>query len=189
MINLIGRRFSEKGGFSHSFMLQGLLSGGKILKREDTESQLKAMLEPLLEKMGFELVDLEYYPGKQGKVFLCIDCSEGITIDHCEAVSRAVSSLLDREDPLPHAYLLEVASPGPERPLTKKNHFERFVGEHVKVIASPAIEGQTKFAGKLRNADQDAIIIEKNDGSNVSLQYDQIKKAHLWYKKPDKSKN
>jgi ribosome maturation factor RimP len=151
---------------------------------EDTRDKLVALIEPLIESKGFEMIDLNYYFGHQGKVFICIDAESGITINDCEEVSRAISELLDNYDPLPHAYILEVSSPGLERPLNTKQHFIRFKGEMIKVTTTEAVAGNIKFAGKLKEASQNSISIESDQGVVTKINYEQIKKAHLWYIKP-----
>lgn len=158
------------------------------MSREETRVRLIELIEPLVESMGFELLDLEYYSGRQGKVFLVIDGKEPVTIDDCEEVSRAASGLLDRHDPLSHAYLLEVASPGLERPLTKPDNFKQFAGEPVKVVLNQELSGSIKAAGILKEADDHRIFIDKEDGTVIVINYEQIKKARLWFRKPDKGK-
>src|SRR5688500_30049 len=94
--------------------------------------RLIALIEPLLARLGYELVELEYVAGRSsGVVRIFIDKAEGIRVEDCERVSREVSALLDVEDPIPSAYRLEVSSPGFDRVLRTKPHFERFTGERV----------------------------------------------------------
>ncbi len=156
------------------------------MSREETRDRLIALIEPLIEKMGFELVRLDYVVGKHGKLHLYIDTGGGVLIDHCEEVSRAVSALLDEVDPISHAYTLEVSSPGLERPLTKKEHFIRFQGEKVKVRTAEPIEGSKKFSGLLRRAEDDFIEVVKEDGAAARIPYREIDRANLWYTGPEK---
>ena len=94
-----------------------------------TGEELGKLLEPTVERLGYELIDLELrLGGRQGMVRLFIDKPDGIDLDDCERVSRAVSALLDVEDPVPVNYNLEVSSPGLDRKLTKVEHLQRFVG-------------------------------------------------------------
>jgi len=156
------------------------------LSREEVRDNLIALIEPFLEEMGFELVRLDYVAGKHGRLQLFIDTEGGVTIDHCEEVSRALSDLLDIHDPIPNAYSLEVSSPGLERPLTKKEHFQRFQGEKVKVKTGEVIEGSRKFSGVLQRAGNDEIEILRDDGSTVVIPYNHIDRANLWYPGPGK---
>ncbi len=156
------------------------------MSREDLRDRLIELVEPLVESKGFELIKLEYISGKQGKLYLYIDREGGVTIDHCELISNAVSDLLDYHDPIAHAYTLEVSSPGLERPLTKKNHFERFKGEKVKIKTSEEIAGRRKFSGTLAGAGEESIVIKLEDGDDVEIPLPLIDKANLWYPKQDK---
>ena len=109
---------------------------------------LSRLLEPTIERLGFELADLELkLGGRSGLVRVFIDRPEGIGIDDCEVVSRQVSAILDVEDPLPGNYTLEVSSPGLDRKLTKPEHFRRFMGEEVKVTLRFPLEGRRNFRG------------------------------------------
>ncbi len=156
-----------------------------MVNREETRNLLIELIEPLVESKGLELLDLDYYSGRQGKVFLVIDGKDPVTIDDCEEISRAVSGLLDLHDPLSHAYLLEVASPGLERPLTKPAHYAKFKGEPVKVTLNEEVDGSSKAAGILREADENGIILDKEDGNIAAITYEKIKKAKLWFRKPN----
>ncbi len=156
------------------------------MSREETRENLIELIEPTLEKMGFELVRLDYVVGKHGQLNLYIDTEGGITIDHCEKVSRAVSDLLDLHDPISHAYSLQVSSPGIERPLTKKEHFTRYRGEKVKVKTEEPVDGSKRFSGVLQSAGNESIEVRKEDGSTVQIPYHLIDRANLWYSGPEK---
>ena len=140
---------------------------------------LAARLAPLVEGLGYELWELEYSPGRgNGFLRLYIDAAAGITLDDCERVSRAVSEVLDAEDPIPGQYTLEVSSPGLERPLRTAEHFARFVGEVVSVETAQAIEGRRRFKGALTAAGAETVEVEV-DGKRWTLPLSGIRKAHL----------
>jgi len=140
---------------------------------------LETRLAPLVEGLGYELWELEYSPGRgNGFLRLYIDAAAGITLDDCERVSRAVSEVLDAEDPIPGQYTLEVSSPGLERPLRTAEHFARFVGETVSVETVQAIEGRRRFKGALTAAGTDTVEVEV-DGKRWTLPISGIRKAHL----------
>jgi ribosome maturation factor RimP len=144
-----------------------------------TGDELANLLEPAIERMGYELVDLEVrLGGKGGLVRVYIDKPEGIDLDDCEQVSLAVSALLDVEDPIPGNYNLEVSSPGLDRKLTKIEHFQRFEGETVKVQMRFPIEGRRRFRGKLLSSDEENIVVEV-DGKSHSLPLKTIDTARL----------
>jgi ribosome maturation factor RimP len=102
----------------------------------------------------------------------------GISVDDCAAVSHAVSQILDAEDPIKGHYTLEVSSPGLDRVLRKRAHFERFVGERVFVELKLPIEGRRRFAGSLKSVLDEAIVVEV-DGRAHELPLDRIQKARL----------
>ncbi len=156
------------------------------MTREETRRQLIALLEPLIEKEGFELVCLQYVAGRNGRLMIYIDRESGISVDDCAHISRVVSDQLDHEDPIHGSYTLEVSSPGPERPLTKITHFYRFTGDKVKVRLSEEIDGTKKFSGRLKSVSDNSIVLELMDRRVVELPYQLIDKANLWYTKPEK---
>lgn len=144
-----------------------------------TSDELAKLLEPTVERLGYELSDLEAkIGGPNGYVRLFIDKIDGISLDDCEKVSQAVSALLDVEDALPGQYNLEVSSPGADRKLTKLAHFVRFAGETVKVQMRFPIEGRRRFRGILRSADEQNIVVEV-DGQAHTLTVANIDIARL----------
>ena len=144
-----------------------------------TGDELRALLEPAVERLGYELVDLEVrLGGGSGLVRVFIDKPAGIDLDDCEKVSLAVSALLDVEDPVPGNYNLEVSSPGLDRKLTKPAHFQRFAGETVKVQMRFPIEGRRRFRGTLVSSDDENIVVEV-DGESHSLPLKTIDTARL----------
>lgn len=144
-----------------------------------TSDELQRLLEPTVERLGYELVDLEVkLGGRSGIVRVFIDQPGGISLDDCEKVSLAVSALLDVEDPLPGHYNLEVSSPGLDRKLTKVEHFQRFTGETLKVSMRFPIDGRKRFRGTLVASDDESIVMEV-DGESYSLPMATIDTARL----------
>ena len=144
-----------------------------------TGEELAKLLEPTVERLGFELADLEVRLGsKGGMVRVFIDKPDGIDLEDCEKVSLAVSALLDVEDPVPGNYNLEVSSPGLDRKLTKVEHFQRFEGQTVKVQMRFPIEGRRRFRGTLVSSDDENIVVEV-DGESHSLPLKTIDTARL----------
>lgn len=144
-----------------------------------TGQELMKLLEPAVERLGYELSDLEVkLGGRDGVVRLFIDKPEGVGLEDCETVSRQVSALLDVEDPLPGHYVLEVSSPGLDRRLTKVAHFQRFMGEDIRVTLRFPIEGRKNFRGALRAADEKVIEVEV-DGESHRLPMATIQSARL----------
>lgn len=144
-----------------------------------TADELAALLEPSIERLGFELSDFEaQLGGKGGVIRVFIDHPDGVGLDDCEQVSRAVSAVLDVEDPVPGHYDLEVSSPGLNRKLTKIEHFQRFKGETLKVSMRFPIVGRKRFRGTLVTSDDENIVVEV-DGVSHTLPMATIDTARL----------
>ncbi len=129
-------------------------------RREDYENRTQALLEPIAQAYGVSIYDVEYV--KEGADYhLCayIDKPEGVNIQDCENVSRALSDALDREDFIADAYVLEVSSPGLGRALKKDKHLQAAIGEDVEVRLFKPLEGCREFSGQLNGFDADSITI------------------------------
>src|SRR5690606_22979187 len=109
---------------------------------------------------------------------LYLDAPEGITLEDCERVSRAVSVVLDEADPIPGEYTLEVSSPGLDRPLRTRAHFARFVGDTVRVEMRQPGAGRERFQGPLLAVAEQAITVQV-EGSELELPIDEIHRARL----------
>ena len=141
--------------------------------------QLAELLEPVVKGLGFELWDLEYTARRAGGFLrLYIDADQGVGLDDCADVSRAVSVVLDERDPIPVEYTLEVSSPGLDRVLRTPAHFARFVGERAQVEMVLPVNGRRKFLGLLLSVNDHELVIDQ-DGVNVSLSIEGINKARL----------
>ncbi len=141
--------------------------------------RLIALIEPVLVRLGYELVELEYAAGRsQAVVRIFIDTPAGITVEDCERVSREVAALLDVDDPIPTAYTLEVSSPGFDRVLRTAAHFERFVGSRVFVELKVPRAGRKRYTGMLQAVNATGIELEV-DKQKVEVPFDEIGKARL----------
>ena len=141
--------------------------------------RLIALIEPVLVRLGYELVELEYAAGRsQAVVRIFIDKPEGIAVEDCERVSREVAALLDVDDPIPTAYTLEVSSPGFDRVLRIAAHFERFVGSRVFVELKVPRAGRRRYTGTLQAVNPTGIELEV-DKQKVEVPFDEIGKARL----------
>jgi ribosome maturation factor RimP len=141
--------------------------------------RLIALIEPVVGRLGFELVELEYGAGRahaQLRVF--IDREAGVSLEDCTRVSRELSALLDIEDPIPVAYTLEVSSPGFDRVLRTRAHFGRFVGARVFVELKEPRAGRRRYTGKLLTVDESGIALEV-DREQVAVAFGEIGKARL----------
>jgi ribosome maturation factor RimP len=141
--------------------------------------RLLVLIEPLVGRLGYELVDLEYGAGHgRSSVRVFIDAAAGVGLGDCERVSREISALLDVEDPIPGAYTLEVSSPGFDRVLRTPAHFGRFVGSRVFVELKEPRAGRRRYTGELLAVD-DAGIALAVDKERVAVAYAEIGKARL----------
>ena len=141
--------------------------------------RLIALIEPVLVRLGYELVELEYAAGRsQAVVRIFIDQPAGIMVEDCERVSREVAALLDVDDPIPTAYTLEVSSPGFDRVLRTAAHFERFVGSRVFVELKAPRAGRRRYTGMLQAVNATGIELEV-DKQKVEVPFEEIGKARL----------
>ena len=141
--------------------------------------RLIALIEPLLGRLGYDLVDLEYSAGRiNATVRLFIDKAEGVGLDDCERVSREVSARLDVEDPIPTTYTLEVSSPGFDRVLRTQAHFGRFVGSRVLVELKAPRAGRRRYTGTLLSVDAAGFALEV-DKQKVDVPFVELAKARL----------
>ena len=133
-------------------------------KREQYEQKTEELLLPIIERNGFELVDVEYVK-EAGMWYLraYIDKPGGITVDDCADVSREFSDILDEKDYIDDTYIFEVSSPGLGRPLKKEKDFKRSLGEEVEIRTYRAIDRQKEFIGILVSYDEDTVTIEYED--------------------------
>jgi ribosome maturation factor RimP len=145
---------------------------------------LMRLLEPPIEALGFDVVDIEFAQAGRGGVLRIFidrrahDCGPGITVDDCAIVSHAVSQVLESQDPIKGHYTLEVSSPGFDRILRTRAHFERFIGERIFAELKVALDGRRRYVGELKSIAGDTIVVEV-DGKAHSLPIDRIQKARL----------
>ncbi len=144
------------------------------------KAKVREITAPVLSDMGFELDDMELK--KMGSKFLLrifIDKEGGVTIDDCAKASREIEAQLDVQDPMPAAYMLEVSSPGLDRPLRKPGDFKRFSGKTVRIVTLTAIEDQTFFIGEISAAGDTGVELLLPKGRVVNIPYEDISRARL----------
>lgn len=143
------------------------------------QERLQALIEPLVESLGYELVLLEFSPQARSSLLrLFIDAEDGIALGDCEKVSREVAGMLDVEDPIRQAYHLEVSSPGLDRPLTKREHFDRFQSQKAKVELALPQDGRRRFVGEIRGTADQCVMLETDQGM-FELPFSAIERARL----------
>ena len=150
------------------------------MAKKDYESRTEAMLVPIVEAKGFELVDVEWVKeGANWYLRAYIDKENGITVDDCEEVSRALSDVLDEEDFISENYILEVSSPGLDRPLKKEKDFARSIGKDVEVKLFKAIKKEKEFVGILKAYDEDTVTLEMEDETEMQFKRSDIARIRL----------
>ncbi len=142
--------------------------------------RLHGVVQPILDSLGFELVDLEYAGhGPRGILRVFIEKEGGITLEDCAQVSRFLSHALDVEDPINHPYLLEVSSPGLDRPLKRLEDFDRYQGRLVKIKVAMPIEKAKVFVGKLMGREAERIRITLEGEKMLEIPFQMILQARL----------
>ncbi|MCC2253222.1 ribosome maturation factor RimP [Ruminococcus sp. CLA-AA-H200] len=144
-------------------------------RKEDYEQKTEELLTPIVDRLGFELVDVEYV--KEGGTWYLrayIDKPGGITVDDCEAVSREFSDILDEKDYIADSYVFEVSSPGLGRPLKKEKDFKRSIGEEVEIRTYRAVDRQKEFVGILLRYDENTVTIGYEDETEQTFERSDI---------------
>lgn len=143
--------------------------------------RVRAIVAPSLEAMGYEIVRVQMAGKDRPQLQIMAERADrrAMTVDDCAEISRAVSALLDVEDPIKGPYTLEVSSPGIDRPLTAPGDYERFKGHEAKVDLLIALDGRKRFRGIIKGLAGDAVLLETEGGADVALPYADIARAKL----------
>ncbi len=140
-----------------------------------------SLAEPLVMELGLELVDVEYVKeGAHWYLRLYIDKEGGVDIDDCAEVSHRINEVLDKENPIPQAYMLEVSSPGIERPLKKREDYIKYTGKLVSIHTTEVFQEYNRFTGNLKGLADDQVILEY-EGREIAIPLSLIVKAHLTF--------
>lgn len=154
-----------------------------LVARTAIDRRLAGIVRPAVEAVGFELVRLRLMSGKTRILQIMADRPEGgIEIDELGEITTVVSAALDVEDPLDDAYVLEVSSPGIDRPLTRLKDFETYAGHEARIETGELIDGRRRFKGMLQGVEGDEVLIEIEDqGQDVTigLKFDWLSDAKL----------
>ncbi|MDX1795914.1 MAG: ribosome maturation factor RimP [Hydrogenovibrio sp.] len=143
------------------------------------EEKIEQLLAPTIESMGFDFWGVEYLPaGKHSTLRVYIDKPEGVTVDDCGQVSRQVSAIMDVEDPIANAYMLEVSSPGLDRPLMKPEQFKAYENSLVQVRTSSPVMGRKRFKGPMVKVNDQGIEVEV-DNEIYEIDFALIDKANV----------
>ena len=154
--------------------------GFKTMQQDSIVAKIDKIAADAAAQNGGEFVHSEIVGSLRNAVVrIYIDKPDGVTIEDCSTVSRAMEAVMDAEDFMPSAYVLEISSPGLERPLFKLADFERFTGKKAKVKASEAIDGQANFNGRIVGVEGDEVLFEDKTNGNVRIPFEKIAKANL----------
>jgi ribosome maturation factor RimP len=150
-----------------------------LVAKAAIDRRLAAIVAPAIEGLGFELVRLRLMSGKRMVLQIMAEKPEsGIEVDDCARISRAVSAVLDVEDPISGEYVLEVSSPGIDRPLTRLKDFETWAGYEARLETTELIDGRKRFKGTLQGVEDGEVLIEIAEGT-IGLAFDMIGDAKL----------
>ena len=142
-------------------------------------THVSELIGPTVEALGFELVRVTFGGGRKPTLQVMAERPDGsMSVDDCARLSREISVLLDVEDPIAGEFLLEVSSPGIDRPLTRRKDFERWLGFDAKVELFDQIDGRRRFKGKLISLDGDNLAMETDEG-DIVITLGDVSKAKL----------
>lgn len=151
-----------------------------MVASEEVLHRVQALLEPILKSEGMELADLEFKGGRgRGYLRVYIDREGGVTLEDCANVSRQLGQILDVEDVMEQSYVLEVSSPGLDRPLKRAEDYRRFSGRLAKISTYAPVQGKKVFAGRLKGIEEETVIMEEEGGILVSIPFPLISKGRL----------
>lgn len=150
------------------------------MSKKNIQATVFQYLEPIALEYNYEIVDVEYV--KEGPTWflrIYIDKEGGVTIDDCEKTSRAIEKILDEKDPIKTPYILEVSSPGLDRPLKKEKDFQRFQGRIIDIKLFKAVDHKKEYQGELQGLEDGIVHIITEDGQELSFPYKDIAIARL----------
>ena len=142
--------------------------------------RIEKIIEPTVKDLGFDIVRVLLSGDHNSRLQIMAEPLDGraMNVDDCAAISRAVSALLDVEDPVNSSYTLEVSSPGLDRPLVRLQHFERFAGYEARIETAMAIDGRKRFRGRLGGIEGDNVLLQVDNNEWV-FPFPDIQKAKL----------
>jgi ribosome maturation factor RimP len=144
--------------------------------------KIERLISPAVNDMGYELVRVLMLAEGSGSQTLQIMAEKPdgtMDVDDCEKISQAVSTILDVEDAVDEAYMLEISSPGIDRPLTRLKDFDKYKNNQVRVELSEPVGAQKKFKGLLKGLDGETIILETEDGETTRLPFNSVERAKI----------
>ncbi len=159
-------------------------TGRYMAQKKNTAQLVRELTEPVIKELGYRIWDIEYTKtGSEWHLEITIDSDNGINIDDCEKVHRAVEPIIDDADPIEGFYYLDVSSPGLERNIRTAEHFEKCIGKTVELKLFSALEGKKSIIGELLSYDDgtDSIKIKEKSGAELTLGRRLISKANVYF--------
>jgi ribosome maturation factor RimP len=151
-----------------------------MLAKAPVDRRIAAIVLPTVEGMGFELVRVRLMGGKRITLQIMAERPDGrMEVDDCADLSRALSAVLDVEDPIEREYTLEVSSPGIDRPLTRPVDFDRWKGWVAKLETDELVGGRKRFKGVLGGIEDDAVLMALEDGTDARVPFEALSDAKL----------
>jgi ribosome maturation factor RimP len=165
-----------------SVCITDLRKGADMAKNTGIAPLVEGLVTPKINELGYDVWDVEYVKeGAEWYLRITIDHADGIDIEGCEKVHRAIEVIIDEADPIEDFYYLEVSSPGIERTLRKKEHFAVCEGEKVEIrLFAPDANGKKSYVGVLKASDDAGITLDA-DGEEITLAYSAIGKANTFF--------
>jgi ribosome maturation factor RimP len=157
----------------------------RLILEPGLPARVAAIAEPVIESLGYRLVRVKVSASEGCTVQIMAEQPDGsMTVEDCEAISRAISPLLDASDPVDRAYRLEISSPGIDRPLVRKSDFERYKGHLVRIEMEIPVNGRRRFRGQLAGTEGDAARLCRDDAAEgeeaeVLLSIEEMSEAKL----------
>lgn len=153
-----------------------------MAKNTGIASTVESLVTPKINELGFSVWDVEYVKeGAEWYLRITIDSPNGVDLESCETVHRAIEEIIDKADPIEDFYYLEVSSPGIERTLKKPEHFSVCIGETVEIrLFAPDKNGKKSYRGVLSAANESGIELE-SEGTLINVEYSAIAKASTYF--------
>lgn len=155
-----------------------------MAQKKNTAETVRELVEPTVKEIGYEIYDVEYSKiGTELHLEITLDSENGINIDDCEKVHRAIEPIIDEADPIDSFYYLDVSSPGLERPIRTAEHYVKCTGEVIEAKFFAAVNGKKSVVGTLDgyDAESDTVKITEKNGETLSVGRKQISKANVYF--------
>lgn len=155
-----------------------------MAQKKNTAEKVRELVEPTINELGYTVWDVDYSKiGTERHLEITIDSEKGIDISDCEKVHRVIEVIIDEADPIEEMYYLDVSSPGLERVIRTKEHFEKCVGQTVELKLFAAVNGRKSIVAHLTayEPEGDTVTVTEKNGNTVTLERKQISKANVYF--------